>query len=363
MKTIKGPGLFLAQFAGDERAVQLARRDLPLGGLSRLQGRADPDLGRAPVRPRRRPPNRKAYCDEIKGTLRRHGVEITELSTHLQGQLVAVHPAYRRGLRRLRGAGGARQSEGAPGMGGRADACWRRRPRSNLGLDATSPSPARSPGPSLSLAAAAGRPGRDRLRRAGEALAADPRRLRRGRRRRLLRDPSRRGPARRRHLRDVPRARSATIRAPASTTTRSHFVLQQLDYLDYIDIYHERIKAFHVKDAEFNPTGRQGVYGGYAELDRPRRPLPLARRRPGRFQRDLLQARRSTTTTAGPCSNGSAASSIPRTARAKARSSSRHHIIRVTEKAFDDFAGGGTDEAANRRMLGLDAEAQGGSER
>ena len=41
-------------------------------------------------------------------------------------------------------------------------------------------------------------------------------------------------------------------------------MLQQLDYLDFIDIYHERIKAFHVKDAEFNPTGRQGVYSGYA---------------------------------------------------------------------------------------------------
>src|SRR4029079_5028716 len=43
----------------------------------------------------------------------------------------------------------------------------------------------------------------------------------------------------------------------------SHFVLQQLDYLSFIDIYHERIKAFHVKDAEFNPNGRQGVYSGY----------------------------------------------------------------------------------------------------
>jgi hypothetical protein len=31
----------------------------------------------------------------------------------------------------------------------------------------------------------------------------------------------------------------------------------------------------------------------------------------------------------------------------------REHIIRVTEKAFDDFAGGGSDEAANRRMLGI----------
>jgi hypothetical protein len=32
----------------------------------------------------------------------------------------------------------------------------------------------------------------------------------------------------------------------------------------------------------------------------------------------------------------------------------RAHIIRVTEKAFDDFAGSGADRAANRRMLGLD---------
>ena len=44
----------------------------------------------------------------------------------------------------------------------------------------------------------------------------------------------------------------------------SHYVLQCLDYLDNIDIYHERIRMFHVKDAEFNPTGRQGVYSGYA---------------------------------------------------------------------------------------------------
>src|SRR5262249_39555073 len=43
----------------------------------------------------------------------------------------------------------------------------------------------------------------------------------------------------------------------------SHFILQALDYLSYIDIYHEHIRMFHAKDAEFNPTGKQGVYGGY----------------------------------------------------------------------------------------------------
>jgi hypothetical protein len=29
------------------------------------------------------------------------------------------------------------------------------------------------------------------------------------------------------------------------------------------------------------------------------------------------------------------------------------HIIEVTDRTFDDFAGGGSDLAANRRMLGL----------
>ena len=49
----------------------------------------------------------------------------------------------------------------------------------------------------------------------------------------------------------------------------SHFIKQCMDYVGFIDAYHDRIKMFHVKDAEFNPTGRQGVYGGYQSwLDR-----------------------------------------------------------------------------------------------
>ena len=91
----------------------------------------------------------------------------------------------------------------------------------------------------LSLAAAAGGPGRGGVRRARPALAADPRRLRRGGRRRLLRDPS--------------RARTCTTARPSSGSSSevddhpranilydpSHFVLQQLDYLDFIDLYHD----------------------------------------------------------------------------------------------------------------------------
>jgi sugar phosphate isomerase/epimerase len=52
----------------------------------------------------------------------------------------------------------------------------------------------------------------------------------------------------------------------------SHFLLQQMDYLGFIDRYHQRIGAFHVKDAEFTPSATSGVYGGYQDwLDRPGR--------------------------------------------------------------------------------------------
>jgi sugar phosphate isomerase/epimerase len=44
----------------------------------------------------------------------------------------------------------------------------------------------------------------------------------------------------------------------------SHFVLQQLDYLSFLDIYRDFIGMVHIKDAEFNPSGRQGIYGGYS---------------------------------------------------------------------------------------------------
>ena len=115
-------------------------------------------------------------------------------------------------------------------------------------------------------------------------------------------------------------------------------VLQQLDYLAFLDIYHERIRAFHVKDAEFNPGGRSGVYGGYQNwIDRP-----------GRF-RSSVTARstsaassaswRNTTTRAGRSWSGSAASSILKT-EPEGAPFIRDHIIRVTEHAFDDFAGG-----------------------
>ena len=132
----------------------------------------------------------------------------------------------------------------------------------------------------------------------------------------------------------------------------SHFVLQQLDYLEFIDLYHDRIKMFHVKDAEFRPTGRQGVYGGFQSwVNRAGR-----FRSPGDGQVDF-KAIFSKLTQYGfdgwavlewecciKSSEQGAAEGAPFISS---------HIIKTPERAFDDFAASGTDAAANRKMLGL----------
>src|SRR3954468_9218224 len=64
-----------------------------MGFVARLQGCTDSDLGCA-LFDLKKASDSKTYCDEISGVAARHGLKITELSTHLQGQLVAVHPAY-----------------------------------------------------------------------------------------------------------------------------------------------------------------------------------------------------------------------------------------------------------------------------
>ena len=93
MKMIKGPGIFLAQFAGDAAPFN------SFGAICRWAA----DLGykgvQIPTWDSRLFDLRKAsesqdYADEIVGTAAEHGLAVTELSTHLQGQLVAVHPAY-----------------------------------------------------------------------------------------------------------------------------------------------------------------------------------------------------------------------------------------------------------------------------
>ena len=261
MKTIKGPAIFLAQFAGDSAPFNNLRDICRWAAQLGYKGVQIPtwdgrlfDLKRAA--------ESKAYCDEVRGVVAEIGIEITELSTHLQGQLVAVHPAYDdafdgfapeavRGNRTARQAWAVQQlmfaAKASSNMGLAHHASfsgallwpymypWPQRPAGlpETGFDEL----ARRWKPILDAFDDAGvdvcfelHPGEDLhdgvsfemfLERVGDHPRCN-----------ILYDPS-------------------------------HFILQQLDYLEFIDIYHSRIKMFHVKDAEFRPSGRQGVYGGY----------------------------------------------------------------------------------------------------
>ncbi len=133
----------------------------------------------------------------------------------------------------------------------------------------------------------------------------------------------------------------------------SHFVLQQLDYLDFIDIYADRIKMFHVKDAEFNPTGRQGIYSGYQSwAGRAGRFRSLG---DGQVDFGAIFSKLAAIDFDGwAVLEWECALKHPEDGAREGADFIRDHIIRVTEKAFDDFADGGTDEATNRRLLGLD---------
>ena len=132
----------------------------------------------------------------------------------------------------------------------------------------------------------------------------------------------------------------------------SHFVLQQLDYLQFLDIYHPLVRMFHVKDAEFRPNGRQGIYGGYADWTE----------RAGRF-RSLGDGQ---VDFAGIFSKLSAYGfdgwavlewecCLKDAAQGAAEGAAfiERHMITRTRKAFDDFASVSADEQSNRRLLGL----------
>ena len=146
--------------------------------------------------------------------------------------------------------------------------------------------------------------------------------------------------------------RSSTRTRTAINYDPSHFVLQQLDYLEFIDIYHERIKALHIKDAEFRPTGRQGVYSGYQPwIDRAGRFRSLG---DGQvdfgaiFSKMAQYGYDSWAVLEWEC-----CIKHPEQGAAEGAEFIKKHIIRVTEKAFDDFAGSATDPEQLRRMLGL----------
>ncbi|TVR50116.1 MAG: sugar phosphate isomerase/epimerase [Rhodobacteraceae bacterium] len=347
---IKGPALFLAQFAGDDAPFNtlqgITRWAASLGYKGVQIPTFDPrlfDLDRAA--------ESRDYCDEVAGICAEAGVAITELSTHLQGQLVAVNPAYDMAFdafapAHLHGKPAARQ-EWAVDQVRKAAIASR-----NLGLDTSVsftgslafpylyPWPQRPAGlieeafaelarrwkPILDAYDAQGvdigyeiHPGEDVFDGATWEMFLDA-------------------------LDEHPRAQI--------NYDPSHFLLQQMDYLAFIDLYHDRICAFHVKDAEFNPDGRQGVYSGYQPwLNRAGRFRSLG---DGQVDFGAIFSRLaqydydSWAVLEWECCLKS-----PEQGAAEGARFIADHLIEVTEKAFDDFAGGETDLGQIRAMLGV----------
>src|ERR1043166_7688119 len=295
MKTIKGPATFLAQFAGGAP---------PFNNLKSIAGWAA-GLGFKGVQiptwdarlfDLKKAAESQTYCDEVKGILAERGLQGTDLSTHLQGHLVAVHPAYDTAVDGF----AAPEVRGKPA----ARAAWAVE--------------------QLKFAARASRrfgvhPGEDR--RDGVTFEMFLERVGGHKRCNLLYDPS-------------------------------HFVLQQLDYLEYIDLYHERIRMFHVKDAEFNPTGRQGVYGGFQSwIDRAGRFRSLG---DGQVNFKAIFSKLAQYDYPGwAVLEWECCIKHPEDGAREGAKFIAHHIIRTTEHAFDDFADAGTDQTANLQMLGI----------
>jgi len=351
MTTIKGPGIFLAQFMGDKA---------PFNNLKSICLWAE-SLGYKAVQiptwdarciDLQQAAESKTYADEIKGIVNDCGLEISELSTHLQGQLVAVHPAYNDSFdafapAAVHGNAKARTEWAVQQLKYAAKASQ------NLGLNAHAtfsgallwpmlyPWPQRAAGlvetgftelanrwlPILNEFDNNGvdlcyeiHPGEDL--HDGVTYEMFLEKVNNHKRACLLYDPS-------------------------------HFVLQCLDYISYIDHYHERIKMFHVKDAEFNATGKQGVYGGFQNwVDRAGRFRSL-----GDGQVDFKRIFSKLTEydyKGWAVLEWECCLKHPEDGAREGAHFIKKNIIRVTEKAFDDFAGQSSDEKFNRKVLGLE---------
>jgi sugar phosphate isomerase/epimerase len=350
MMTIKGPGIFLAQFAGDAAPYNTLDG---LAGWAAGHGYAGIQI---PSWDRRlfdleRAAESQAYCDEVKGIATRHGLAITELSTHLQGQLVASHPAFNTLLdgfapEKLAGDAKAKAEWAVQQLK------WAAKASRNLGLIAHAtfsgalawpyfyPWPQRPAGLVDEAFAELGRRWTPILNSFDEAGVDACFELHPGE---DLHD----GATFERFLDVVGGHRRANI-----LYDPSHMVLQQLDYLAFLDLYHGRVRAFHVKDAEFRPSGRSGVYGGYQDwINRPGRFRSL-----GDGQIDFTQVFSKMAQFDYPgwaVVEWECCIKHPEQGAAEGARFVRDHIIRVTERAFDDFAGGKADSERNRKILGL----------
>lgn len=347
---MKGPAIFLAQFAGDAAPFNSLDAITKWAGSLGYKGVQIPtwdgrlfDLEKAA--------ESQDYVDEVKGICAGNGVEVTELSTHLQGQLVASHPAYDTQFDGFAPAqfhnnvaartDWAVEQMNLAARASRRFGCTAHATFSGaLMWHTVYPWPQRPAGLVEEGFAELGRrwkpildkfdengvdacyelhPGEDlhdgiTFERFLDAVGDHPRAN-------LLYDPS-------------------------------HMVLQQMDYLAFIDIYHERIKAFHVKDAEFRPSGRAGVYGSYSSwVDRPGRFRSLG---DGQIDFGAIFSKLTQYGYDGwAVLEWECALKHPEQGAAEGAPFIARHMIRKAEKAFDDFAGTGADKALIDKVLGL----------
>lgn len=350
MKSIKGSAIFLAQFMDDVAPFN------SLDGMCKWAS----DLGYKGIQiptwetsliDIEKASESITYCEDLKGKVESYGLEITELASHLQGQLVAVHPAYDtmfdsfapvefRGNPKKRSEWAIDQLK------------YSAKASRNLGLDVhgtfsgsflwhtSHPWPQRPPGlVEMGFKELANRwlPILDVFENQGVDVCYE---LHPGE---DLHD----GVTFERFLNATNNHKRVNI-----LYDPSHFVLQQLDYVEFIDVYHEFIKMFHVKDAEFNPTGKKGMFGGYEDwVNRAGR-----YRHPGDGQVDFKKI--FSKLTEFSCDvwavmEWECCIKSPEQGAKEGRKFIERHLIQATEKKFDDFAGEQTDEKKLKSILGI----------
>jgi sugar phosphate isomerase/epimerase len=350
MRTIKGPAVFLAQFVGPEppfdRLETLAAwaADRGFEGLQVPTFKPEVfDLDKAV--------ESQTYCDEVKGRLADQGLSITELSTHRQGHLVAIHPAYDLTVDifappHLRGNPPARQAWAVDQLMKAAEASRRLGLTRHVSFPGAllwpflylyPPRPAGLVEEGFAELARRWRPILDAFDAAGVDLCFEVHPgedIHDGASFELFLDA------------DDQHKRCNLLYDP------SHLFLQHIDYLGFLDVYKDRVKVFHVKDAEWNTSPRVGTYGGYQSwFDRAGR-----FRSPGDGDIDFGAI---FSKLAGQDYDGWAVLEWecclkhPEDGAREGAAFIKDHIIRVQDRAFDVGMQAGADKARNRRVLGL----------
>ncbi|MGK0254227.1 MAG: sugar phosphate isomerase/epimerase [Mariniflexile sp.] len=351
MKTIKGPAIFLAQFMDDKAPYNsldgLCKWASDLGYKGVQMPTLDPrliDLTKAA--------DSQTYCDELLGKINSYGLELTELSTHIQGQLVAVHPAHDLMFdvfvpHHLKGNPKERTAWAIQEMKHAAIASRRLNLKAHATFSGSLLWPMMHPWPQqpkglveMGFGELAKRwlPILNTFDENGVDVCYEVHPV----------EDIHDGDTFERFLAATGNHKRVNI-----LYDPSHFVLQQLDYIAYIDHYHEFIKAFHVKDAEFNPTGKKGAFGGYNDWkDRAGR-----YRSPGDGKIDFKKVFSKLTEYGCDVWAVLEWECVIKSPEQGAREGVpfiSNHIIDASNKRFDNFAGGDTtDETYLKQILGL----------